>query len=421
MYIFFFLLPIQSDPLYKMGGSAIWKKPAEAAKLKLTFLDLCSIHPKLSEYYEREDMRADAAAAKILFIDYSEEATSLKVGVYREWNKLGLLCAKGVPWELVGEPVRHHVVKYTAEKIKYQRQDAIKEMYRIREEEKKIETEKEAARIQQRRREGLQRDFGSGQVVSGQVVMIDVEIGKGEILIPGRNTNAHFDLEWIEYGLKRISISDRVKCTLVPSKRSREEVVGVRPEIDRVLSASDISAFCNLCRVSIKPEEVITRILVSLPDWHTLLKYLDTRPTTVGGSDGPSWQDCVSSIIELCSFPRLLEPRYRSVLQKFYQQCQHTPLPYLVKEICKTVSDEVDIVRGVDIAVFTEKLRNFSHKTGRPSDMPENYYSSIVALLERLHKAYTALESQSVIDKKKADKLQTIISRITTVCIYLNQ
>eukprot|EP01060_Flectonema_neradi_P032115 TRINITY_DN5046_c0_g1_i1.p1 TRINITY_DN5046_c0_g1~~TRINITY_DN5046_c0_g1_i1.p1 ORF type:complete len:468 (+),score=89.61 TRINITY_DN5046_c0_g1_i1:155-1405(+) len=362
-------------------------------------------------------MAADAAAATVLFLDNSDEAVELKESVLREWNKLGLLSAKAIPWDIVPQPAKRERPKFTNEKIKYQRQDAIKEMYRVREEEKKVEMEKEAERIQQRRREGLQRDFGGGQVVIGQVVALDLETGRGEVLIPGRNTNAHFDLEWIEYGLKRISLSDRVKCTLVPSKRVREEVVGVRPEMDRKLSPSDIAAFCNLCRVSIKPEEVITRILVSLPDWYELLKYLDTRPSTVGGSDGPTWQDCVSSIIELCSFPRLLEPRYRSVLEKFYQQLQHTTLPDLVKEICKSISDEVDIVRGLDIAVFAENLRKFSHKTGRPSDIPDSYFASIVALLERLHKAYTALETQTVIDKKKAEKLQVIITRITTITV----
>ena len=410
-----------------------WDDYESVAHLHLTFSELCDLHPTLAAHYHPDEEGDDATliaraaereAAVVLFVEASDADLALRVGVLSEWGRMGLLDAGAtLPWEVL--PQQSVAVRDAADAkvpearaayeatVTRRRRAARVQMEQRMATEAKQEEEKEKRASDARKRGGLVTD-GSSEVFRGEVVHVDAERGLGEISIKERACVTSFNLQWAEYGLKEIRLADVVTCQVVSRKfgRVREEAVDVRPAVPRNMDDLDVVKFVRDCRGT-QPAKVLSRITTAHSDFCYFCNVLKRQPPRIGTAlNGCSWFDAVMSIIELTTLPLLQEPRYRSIITRFLQQVTLTPFPHLLTEVAKIVSDESNLEKSCHVAEFTECLRVYCFRNGAETDLPDEFFENIVALLERGMLGATETQRRVRINIRYLDQIKQHCARI---------
>ncbi|KAJ9454955.1 Helicase required for RNAi-mediated heterochromatin assembly 1 [Diplonema papillatum] len=415
-----------------------WADASQVARAPVTLLDLCSVHPRLQEYYARADNVDEREMALNLFMDTTPEAVAVKEQVINVWLEEELLATNAAcPWTVsTDEPMDHTLRQtrildrglaaptddsYLQSKMHIQRQNAFSVWKKSEVQREKKDFEQEKKQIQHRRKEGLSRELQIGAELEGVIVALNEDTGFGDVFVPERNATTSFMIDWADYGLRQIRLQDKVNLRIdaprviraeanAPARSVRERATCVRPMVDRELTPADVAAFCAGCKATTQPGKMVQKIIVNQADWAQLVGILAEKPATVGGGGGISWYECVMSIIELCAYPALRESRFRPVLARFFRNVQATLFLDLVKDLTKLVCDNTQLLQGLDIAVFVESLRNFCYKSGSPKDIPQSYFDFMVGLLESLNKAYS--ESAVRPNEQAQNQLRVLCARI---------
>eukprot|EP01062_Namystynia_karyoxenos_P056178 TRINITY_DN47142_c0_g1_i1.p1 TRINITY_DN47142_c0_g1~~TRINITY_DN47142_c0_g1_i1.p1 ORF type:complete len:1477 (+),score=493.73 TRINITY_DN47142_c0_g1_i1:76-4506(+) len=287
---------------------------------------------------------------------------------------------------------------------------------------------------------------------TGEIVWLDERLGKGDIFVRERACSTPFLLDIVDYGLKTVRQGDRVQFTVDAGQRlvgsgagkqrprvAREWAIGVRP-VGRQLTPNDVADFCRACRMSPRPSTVLKRIITSLDDWHRLLTYLGQQPAEIGPpyrGQTMTWEDAVSCIVELGTYPELQETRFRNVLGCFYRACSGTALlptaadyeagitlqcGLLLKLAARLQPENPRSIHlAMDLALFTENMRIYLFGMQRGGRRVRwKFYETMCTCLMHFQSKYAAnAKSQGAMDLITKERVESLHERLTTLAVGL--